>query len=170
LNLVRCVGCNATWLTRAADVLAQEEDRCLHCDAQLVFEGESEENVSTVFRAWRALLTDDLDALLDQHDPEVEIRPVTTHVTEDVQPVYRGYAGIRRCIEESSREWRIVPDEVQALGDGVLTFGKLLQRGGKGATHAVAWLHRLKDGKIVSFKGYLDVRDALRDLQLDAAE
>jgi len=151
-------------------VLAEEEERCLRCDALLVFAEESDENVSTVLRAWRALLTDDLDALLDQHDPEVEVHPVTRHMTENVQPVYRGYAGIRRCVADSSREWRFIPHELQSLGDRVLTLGKLLQKGGRGATHAVAWLHRLEDGKIVSFKGYLDLSDALRDLQLESAE
>lgn len=169
LSLLRCTECGAAWLTLAASVLAEQEERCLRCEGPLLFEEESNENMNTVLRAWRALLTDDLDALVDQHDPEVEIHPVTSHMTENVQPVYRGYEGIRRCVEDS-REWRFVPNELQALGDGVLTLGKLLQKGGKGATHAVAWLHRFKDGKIVLFKGYLDVRDALRELQPEGAE
>jgi ketosteroid isomerase-like protein len=167
LSLLRCAGCGVTWLTLAVSVLAENEERCLHCNASLVFEKQPDENISTVLDAWRALLTYDLDALLDHHDPAVEVRPATTHLAEDVQPVYRGHAGVRRCIEASSREWTMVPHELQVLGDRVLTLGKVLQKGGKGATHAVAWLHRLKDGKIVSFTGYLDVGDAVRDLQLE---
>jgi ketosteroid isomerase-like protein len=168
LSILRCAGCGATWLTLAVSVLADKEERCLHCDAPLGFEQQPDENISTVLHAWRALLTDDLDALLDQHDPSVEVRPAAGHLTQDVQPVYRGHAGIRRCIEAYSRDWTVVPNELQVLGDTVLTLGKVLQKGGKGATHAAAWLHRLKDGKIVSFTGYLDVGDAVRDLQLEA--
>jgi ketosteroid isomerase-like protein len=170
LSRLRCAGCGAAWLTLASSALAERQERCLHCDGPLAFEEPSDENVSTVLRAWQALLTEDLNALLEQHDPEVEIYPATRHLREDLEPVYRGYAGIQRAIEDCSAEWRVIPNELQALGDGVLTLGKLLQKGGKGATHAVAWLFRLKDGKIVSFKGYLNVGDALRDLQLEAAE
>jgi ketosteroid isomerase-like protein len=170
LSRLRCAGCGAAWLTLASSALVERQERCLHCNAPLFFEEPSDENVSTVLRAWQALLSEDLDALLEQHDPEAEIYPATRHLTEHLQPVYRGYAGIRRAIEDCSGEWRVIPDEVQSVNNGVLTLGKLLQKGGKGATHAVAWLFRLRDGKIVSFKGYLDVGDALRDLQLEAAE
>ena len=155
LNVLHCAGCGATWLTRARSALAENEERCLHCDAPLAFEEQSDENVSTVLRAWSALLTDDLDALIDQHDPDVEIRPATSRLAEGVQPVYRGHAGLRRAIEDCSAEWRIVPRELQVKGDSVVTLGKLLQKGGRGAAHAVAWLFRLQDGKIVSFNGYL---------------
>jgi ketosteroid isomerase-like protein len=165
LSLLRCDGCGAAWLTLAVSVLAENEERCLHCDAPLVFDQQPDENISTVLHAWRALLTDDLDALLDHHDPSVEVRPATAHLAEDVQPVYRGHAGVRRCVEAFSREWTIVPHELQVLGDRVLTLGKLLQRGGNGQAHAAAWLHRLKDGKIVSFTGYLDEGDAVRNVQ-----
>jgi ketosteroid isomerase-like protein len=168
LSLLRCAGCGATWLTLAVSALAENEERCLHCDAPLAFEQQPDENISTVLDVWRALLTDDLEALIDQHDPSVEVRPATTHLVEDVQPVYRGHSGVRRCVEAFSREWTMVPHELQVLGDRVLTLGKVLQKGGRGATHAVAWLHRLKDGKIVSFTGYLDVGDAVRDLQVEA--
>jgi ketosteroid isomerase-like protein len=147
---------------------AETEERCLRCDALLVFAEQTGENISTVLRAWHALLTDDLEALLDQHDPQVEIHPATSHLTKTSQPVYHGYAGIRRCVEDCSKEWRIVPNELQVLGDKVLTLGKLLEKGGKGATHAAAWLFRLEDGKIVLLTGYLDISDAVRELQLEA--
>jgi ketosteroid isomerase-like protein len=170
LTTLRCAGCGAIWLSPAGRPLIEEQERCLRCDGLLVLEEQGEESVSTVSRAWNRWLSGDLDGFVDENDPEVEIRPGTAEVAERVQPFYRGHAGLRRYIEDCSGDWEILPNELQTFGDRVLTLGRLLKKGAKGASHAVAWVFQVKEGKIVSAHGYLNPADALRDLQSETSD
>lgn len=165
LNLLRCAGCGAMWLSPVGRLLVEEEECCLRCDGPLVFDEQEDENVSTVRRAWARWLAGDVEGLLDQHDPEVEMRPVRADEMDNVQPVYRGHEGIRRFVEDWSPDWEILPNELQAFGgDRVLTLGRLLQKGAKRETYAVAWVFQVKERKIVSTHGYMNPADALRAL------
>jgi ketosteroid isomerase-like protein len=168
LTTLLCESCGAMWLSPAGQSLVEKKERCLRCDGLLVLEEEGADSVSTVRRAWAMWLSGDVDGFLDQNDPDAEIRPGTTEVT-GVRPVYRGHAGIRRCMEDCS-DWELAPNELQTFGDRVLTLGRLLQKRAKGASYAVAWVFHVKEGKIVLTQGYLNPADALRDLRSEASD
>lgn len=169
LAVLACTGCGARWLSPAGARLVEMEDACLHCGGPLVFD-DQDDSISTVRRAWSTLLAHDVDGIFDQHDPEVEIQPAATHLDESVEPVYRGHEGLRRWMDDCSGRWKMVPNELQTHGDHVLTRGRLVQRGKEDANYAVAWISRVRRGKVVSFKGYLNPSEALHDLQVEAAD
>lgn len=126
----------------------------------------ADENLSTVQRAWETLLSGDIDGFVDQHHPEAEIQPVPSHMSE-VEAVYRGHARIRHWAELYPRGCKASPNELQPFGDHVVTLGNLVQ---KGATRSVAWVSRVREGKIVCFKGYLNPAEALRALSPEMNE
>ena len=158
---MRCKACNALWLSPAGRVA--EGERCLHCDGELAPADEVEANVGTVRKAWDRLLAGDVDGLVDQHHPEAEVQSVLGMMRED--PVYRGHSGVRRCIEDCRGASEAVPRELRGMGDCVLTLGNVLLKDGTEAILSVAWVHRLREGKILSLRAYLNPAEALRDLQ-----
>jgi ketosteroid isomerase-like protein len=167
-GLLRCSSCGATWVSPAQGLLVRRHKPCLRCGAELSIEpalGKApDENLGTVQRAWETLLSGDIDGFLDQHHPEAEIHPLATHLSEQVEPVYRGHARIRQWLEHHTQGCKASPNELQPFGDHVVTLGNLIQ---KGTPRAVAWVSQVSEGKIVCFKGYLNPAEALRELSPD---
>lgn len=158
-------------MSRAQGLIVRRHEPCLRCGGELSLEPAPEkaanENLSTVQRAWETLLSGDIDGFLDQHHPEAEIHPVATHLNEQVEAVYRGHARIRQWAERYSRGCEAAPNELRPFGDHVVTLGNLVQ---KGATRSVAWVSRVREGKIVCFKGYLNPAEALRELSPEMSD
>jgi ketosteroid isomerase-like protein len=162
---MRCMACGATWLSPGGRVLVDKGERCLHCEGELTVADEIEANLGTVRQAWDRLLAGDIDGLVDQHHPEAEVHSLAGPLVKNAEPVYRGHTGVRRCIEGCLDASEPFPNELRGFGDRVLTLGKLVLKDGTEATLSVAWIHRLREGKILSFHAYLSPADALRDLQ-----
>ncbi len=164
---VRCTACGATWLSPAGQTVVARGDRCLHCDGALIVAGPDQDDVDTVRQAWDRFLSGDIDGLVDQHHPDAEVHVLTEHPFEHMDPVYRGHTGVRRCIEQCLEACEPFPHELRGFGDRVLTLGKVLLKGNSEATLSVAWIFRVREGKILSLHAYGDPADALRDLQAD---
>jgi ketosteroid isomerase-like protein len=165
MNSTRCTACGALWMSPAARVVVAKGERCLQCDGELAVADQVEDNVGTVRQAWDRLLAGDIDGLVDQHHPEAEVHPLRDQLLENAEPVFRGHAGVRRCIELCLEGYEAFPTEVRSVGDRVLTLGNLLIKDGTEETFSVAWIHRLREGKILSLHAYLNPAEALRDLE-----
>ena len=162
---LRCTACGAMWVTPAGRVVVAKGERCLSCEGELAVADQVEDNVGTVRQAWDRWLAGDIDGLVDQHHPEAEVHWLRCRLFESAEPVYRGHTGIRRCLEDCLDACEASPNELRGFGDRVLTLGKLLMKDGAEETLSVAWIHRLREGKILSLHGYLNPAEALRDLE-----
>jgi ketosteroid isomerase-like protein len=103
-------------------------------------------------------------------DPAVELESPFASVFGEP---YRGYAGIEqwiRDVDEQFSEWRVEVDDIRAVGDTVITIGRVAGRGhasGISFERPTAWVsdfgadHRLKRVRI-----YVDVQQALEDMGL----
>src|SRR4029450_5193568 len=92
----------------------------------------SEENVETFKRAVEAYNRRDIDALLEEMDPEVEWIAAVQTLFEGEARVYRGHAGIRqwvRDIDEALADIRLEFFEIRDLGDRLVASGRFSGRG-----------------------------------------
>jgi ketosteroid isomerase-like protein len=167
LDSLRCTACDAIWLSPAGRVAVARGELCLRCEGALAVADPVEANVFTVRQAWDRLLASDIDGLVEQHHPEAELRLPKGQVLNNDEAVYRGHTGIRSCIEDCLAVCEAFPQELRGFGDHVLTLGKLLLKDGTEGSLSVAWVHRLREGKILSLHAYLNPADALRELQAE---
>jgi ketosteroid isomerase-like protein len=127
----------------------------------------SEENVEAVRRGADAYNRGDIDALLDELDPEIEWHPLLQVLLGGEATVYRGHEGARelwRDLDEAFTEQEVEQSEVRDLGAQVIAIGHLRARGREsGATTetAIVWLVEFRNGKAVRVREYLDPTEAL---------
>ena len=126
----------------------------------------SREDVETVRRAVEPFNRRDIPTFLELLHPDVEWIPIMAVLESRV---YRGHDGVRRWLEDLAADWElfeIFPDEFHDLGDRVLTFGRWRARGRASGVELenqpAAWLHEVKDGKIVRMRTYTDRAEALQ--------
>jgi ketosteroid isomerase-like protein len=111
-----------------------------------------------VERAFDAFRARDVGRLLELLDPQLEFRPVTALGL--AAPTGRGHGAIElwmERIDRSGAEPLAVPRVIEAVGeDQVLAVGILSERGRMSGRFAasVAWVFRVRDGRIVSAFGY----------------
>jgi ketosteroid isomerase-like protein len=124
----------------------------------------SEENVEAYKRAVEAANRRDLEALLEEFDPEVEWYPQVVGLGSEV---YRGAEGIRELFGDMGET---IPDaffevsEIRDLGDRLLSFGRLRAHGSEsGAPTEVPFnqLIHFRDGKATVLRTFLDPKEAL---------
>jgi ketosteroid isomerase-like protein len=105
----------------------------------------------------------------DELDPDVVF---VIDPSSFVAGTYRGHDGIRaliRLTEEIFDEFRYEVDELIEIGESVLAVGRLRVRGkqsGATGTQSGAWLIRVRDGRIVSYRSYLRREEALEAVGL----
>jgi ketosteroid isomerase-like protein len=128
----------------------------------------SQENVEAMRRAADAFNRKNVDAVLEEADPEIEWRPLLQVLLGGKATVYRGHAGARdlyRDLDEAFTEQEVDMSEVRDLGErGVIAIGHLRGRGresGALTETAMAWLVDFKNGKVVRVREYLDLGEAL---------
>ncbi len=124
----------------------------------------SEENVEAYKRAVEAGNRGDLEALLEELDPEVEWYPQVIGLGSEV---YRGAEGIREVFADMGET---IPGavlqvgEIRDLGDRLLSFGRLRAHGiESGAPTEVPFnqLIYFRDGKVTVLRTFLDPKEAL---------
>ncbi len=124
----------------------------------------SEENVEAYKRAVEAANRRDLEALLEEFDPEVEWYPQVVGLGSEV---YRGAEGIREVfadMEETIPGAVLQVGEIRDLGDRLLSFGRLRAHGiESGAPTEVPFnqLIHFRDGKATVLRTFLDPKEAL---------
>ena len=130
----------------------------------------SEENVEAYKRAVEAANRRDLEALLEDLDPEVEWYPQVVGLGSEV---YRGAEGIRELFADMEET---IPDaffevfEIRDLGDRLLSFGRLRAHGSEsGAPTEVPFsqLIHFRDGKATVLRTFLDPKEALEAAGLE---
>jgi ketosteroid isomerase-like protein len=130
----------------------------------------SQENVEVVRRAmiaWQSGALGEMDRLVAA---DAEWRP--TALVGTSREVYVGPEGVREWGSEmASRhsEMRNEIDEIRDLGDRVLVLGHVIERleGRTRIDAQLAWLFELRDGRIVSGRGFADPAEAYRIVGLD---
>ena len=130
----------------------------------------SEENVEAYKRAVEASNRRDLEAMLEEFDPEVEWYPQVVGLGSEV---YRGAEGIRELFADMEET---IPDaffevfEIRDLGDRLLSFGRLRAHGSEsGAPTEVPFsqLIHFRDGKATVLRTFLDPKEALEAAGLE---
>ncbi len=128
----------------------------------------SQENVEAFKRATEAALRGDIEALLEDLDPEVEWRPALLASLEERATVYRGHEGVREWVEnvfEDLGEIHTEYGEIRDLGDKVVAIGLIRTRGkasGAETESPIAYVVDYKNGKATRVQSYLDPKDALQ--------
>jgi ketosteroid isomerase-like protein len=130
----------------------------------------SQENVEIVRRSIDAFSQGDLEAVLGDFAPEFEFHPSGRFM--DTQQVYRGregwvdfWAAWRAAWEEIT----ISIERIEGVDDRVLTLGNFHLRGGGSGVEVraeAAWLHTIKDGRIVHLRSFSTWPEALEAVGL----
>jgi ketosteroid isomerase-like protein len=127
----------------------------------------SEENVELIRRASDAYNRGDIDAMLEELDPEIEWRPSFQVLLGGEATVYRGHDGVRdfiRDTEEAFTDLEAEQYEVRELGEQAVAIGQFRGRGRESGVRietAMAWLVEFRNGKAVRVREYLDPAEAL---------
>ena len=128
------------------------------------------EDVDAVRRFYAAWTAGDLDAMLAEVDPDVEAQPILGLLYE--RPSYRGHGGISRWFEEVDDLWDEFESHVEdahEVDGAVIAFVRLVAHTrGRASDSRIAVVCRLRDGKIVSFRGR-DRDEVLEELGLQSA-
>jgi ketosteroid isomerase-like protein len=127
----------------------------------------SRENVEAVKRFLDAYNRQDVEAMLEELDPEVEYHPALPILLGGEATLYRGHEGVRRLFREiydAFDEIHVEYSEFRDLGDRVVGIGRVRMRGkGSGAeTEApTGSVVEFKNGKGIRVRTYLDPKEAL---------
>ena len=127
----------------------------------------SAENVESFKRGAEASNRGDIEAQLEDLDPDVEWSPAFPVLLGGEARVYRGHDGVRemfRAFYDVLDEIHVEYSEIRDLGDRVLGIGLIRTRGGASgvATESpFAVVTDFKDGKAVRVRTYLDPQEAV---------
>jgi hypothetical protein len=92
----------------------------------------SQENVDAFKRGVEAYNRRDIDALMEELDPDVEWHPALAVLLGGRQTVFRGHQGVRESIQEEDEVlavYRVEFSEIRDLGNRVLATGHIRGRG-----------------------------------------
>ena len=127
----------------------------------------SQDNVEQTKRAADAYNRRDVEALLEELDPEVEWHSALSVLLSGRATVYRGHGGVRdwfRELDEVVAEVHVEYTNIRDLGDRVIAIGHIRTRGrGSGVVteSPIAMVSDTRNGKSVRVRSYLDPREAL---------
>jgi ketosteroid isomerase-like protein len=118
----------------------------------------SRENVEVVRAMFAAFEVRDIDSLVRDAHPEIELRPALVGGLEGT--VYRGREGYRQFVADVDSIWddfRAQAEEFRDLGNSVLVLGRASGRG-KGSGVQVdapaGWVCTMRDGKVHRFASF----------------
>jgi ketosteroid isomerase-like protein len=121
----------------------------------------SQENVEVVRRVNKAIEDKDMDALVAEHHPDVEI----VVLRSEIEGPYRGHDGLRRMATdmfEADLGQRI--DEMRELsGNRVLVLGRQHATvSGAPWEHSLAEIFEIQGGKVARLQAFRTVEEALK--------
>ena len=132
----------------------------------------SQENVEAIRRATAAYNRGDIDAMLEELDPEIEWHPALQGLLGGEATVYRGHEGVRNLVRdtgESFTELQASQSEFREIGEQVVAIGHFEGRGRESGVRtetAYNWLVEFKNGKAVRIREYLDPDEAIEAAEL----
>jgi ketosteroid isomerase-like protein len=127
----------------------------------------SQENVESFRRGLEAGNRGDIEALLEELDPEIEWHSALHALLGGEQTVFRGHDGVRemiRDLNEAFDQIHIEMSEIRDQGDGLVAIGRTRTRGkasGAETETPLAMVTEVKNGKTISIRAYLDPNEAL---------
>jgi ketosteroid isomerase-like protein len=127
----------------------------------------SQENVESFQRAVGAYNRRDVEALLEELDPEVQWHPALEVLLGGDATMHRGHEGVRELLRETDEALGVIHVEfakIHDLGDRIVAIGRLRTRGKKSGAETdspVGMVGKFKDGKAIQVRTYLDPREAL---------
>ena len=110
----------------------------------------------------------DVDAFVEELDPEVEFLLALPTMFGGESTVYRGHEGIREWLAELGEtfaEFQVELSEIRERGERALAIGHLRGRGKESGAEVgspVAYLTDFKNGKVIRMEEFLDPRKALK--------
>jgi uncharacterized protein len=132
----------------------------------------SQENMEVFKRGVEAYDLRDIDALLEDLDPDVEWQPVLQVLLGGEATVYRGHQGVRdwfRELDAAFAEFHVEIAEIRDLGDRLVASGRMRARGrasGVDIDSPLAYLIDFRDGKVWRIRTFLDQTEALEAVGL----
>jgi ketosteroid isomerase-like protein len=127
----------------------------------------SEENVEAFKRGTDAYNHRDVDALLEELDPEVEWHSALLIPFGGEGTVGRGHSGILKVlgeVYEALAEIHLDYSEIRDLGDRIVGIGRIRTRGKQSGVEtemAFGTVTDMKNGKAIRIWTYLDPQEAL---------
>ncbi len=132
----------------------------------------SQENVETFKRGVDAYNRQDVEAMVEVADPEIEWQPGTLTGLGGEAAVYRGHEGIRegfRDLYEAMGESRLEYPEIRDLGDRIVGIGRVCARGRESGAETEsphASVVEYKNGRAIRVRSYFDPKAALEAVGL----
>lgn len=120
--------------------------------------------IETLRHGFAAFNSQDLEAILQLCDPEIEWRPMRT---SRAGSVYRGHAGVRQAlidVTEEFEELRNDPREFVPVGDAVVVVGRLVAKeraSGVRIDRPAAWVCVLRDDRLIHMQACPDGESAV---------
>jgi uncharacterized protein len=133
----------------------------------------SQANVEMTKRGLEAYNRRDVEALLEDLDPEVEWHPALPKLLGGEATVYRGHEGVREFFRDTDDvldEIDVEYSEIRDLGDRVFVIGRFRARGkasGAETESPIATVSDIRNGKVIRIQTYLDPKEALEAAGLD---
>ena len=127
----------------------------------------SQENVEAFKRAFQAINRRDVEALLEELDPEVEWHSAILMALGGERTVYRGHEGIREWLRDlhgTLSEFQAEYSEIRDLGDRTVAIGHMRARGttsGAEVESPIGSVVEFKNGKGLQIRTYFDPHEAL---------
>jgi ketosteroid isomerase-like protein len=127
----------------------------------------SQQNVEAFKRAVAAYNRRDIDAFLEEFDPEAEWHSLVQEMFGGEHSVYRGYRGIRKGvqeIDEALTEMRVECSEIRDLGEAIVAIGRVKGRGrasGVEIESPINWVVEFRGARVTHMRDYLDPKSAL---------
>ncbi|MGA8217785.1 MAG: nuclear transport factor 2 family protein [Solirubrobacterales bacterium] len=127
----------------------------------------SDENVEALKRGFGAYNRRDTEGLLEELDPEVELRASLEVMLGGDSTVYRGHEGIRdnlRDVAEFFAEFQIEISDIRDLDERIVAIGKLRGRGKESGAEVetpIGYVVEFKNGKVIRIDDYLEPKEAL---------
>jgi len=128
----------------------------------------SQENVEAFKRAVAAYNRRDIDAFVEEFDPEVEWHSLVQVMFGGEESVYRGHRGLRegvRDMDEALAELQVEYSEIRDLGERIVVLGRVHGRGrasGAEFESPLNWVVEIRGGRATRMRDYLDPEDALK--------
>jgi ketosteroid isomerase-like protein len=133
----------------------------------------SQANVEAFKRVVEAANRRDVEAALEELDPEVEWHPVIQVLLRGEATVYRGHQGVRDVLREADEAWAETHyefSEIRDLGDRIVAIGRFRARGKESAAEVespLGYVVQFKNGKAIRMWSYLDPNEALEAAGLE---
>ncbi len=130
----------------------------------------STENVQIIRRLVEAFNDRDIDSVVQDMQPDVELHPLRAQLEGKA---YRGHDGVREMLADFDQDWESIQvdaEEFRDADDEVVVLGRLRARGrasGIDLDVPMGFVWTLRDGKVVRIRSFSEQADALRAAGLE---